>query len=370
MDFSEGRRTILRGRTGMKGLSEGLGMVFVLFILIAVLVPFLLLLGSMPSQANVDQQVASPFLQQNKEQLAEFNGTVGFYYDEDNGLGLIVFYGYSPYFSWGNVSYFITYPSLSITWLQNKTVIVEEGGSRYQGVLVYGKGDELALSTYQGNIIYATPKTIEVSGSTVILPTSSTNSTNSDPTIVKTGVLYYETDESGHYQYERGEFYYNLFYQVNSPVAYINISLEVGYQIKWVVCGGVSLTSPKIQTGELYINATHVEYGIYQGGWHEETGFYGPLNISLEGNYTYSNSHNNEGYFSVIDYIVIINVVYENGKSVTIMSIGPIEHESFPQISINIDHGSSGYYNQLTWIATVEGTEKISVEPTLIDDKV
>ncbi|WP_048100348.1 hypothetical protein, partial [Candidatus Acidianus copahuensis] len=137
----------------------------------------------------------------------------------------------------------------------------------------------------------------------------------------------------------------------------------------WVVCGGVSLTSPKIQTGELYINATHVEYGIYQGGWHEETGFYGPLNISLEGNYTYSNSHNNEGYFSVIDYIAIINVVYENGKSVTIMSIGPIEHKRFPQISINIDHGSRGYYNQLTWIATVEGTEKISVEPTLIDAK-
>ncbi len=137
----------------MKGLSAPIGMIFVLIIMIAILIPLMYYVNSMPAYEKQAQENAQPYEDQAQEQLLEVNGKdspIGFYYDNQTGQAYFVYYGNPPIPI--NILYFLAG--------ENK-IRADPVKTTFQGypALEYNVGDweNIAMVTSLGNIIYADP---------------------------------------------------------------------------------------------------------------------------------------------------------------------------------------------------------------------
>lgn len=143
-----------------KGLSAPIGMIFVLMIMMAIIIPMMYYVNSMPSNEAQAQENAQPYFTQAQEQLQEVNtqsSPVGFYYDNTTGEAYIVCYSTPPIPI--NVSYFIG----ELTGIGHivhaepvKTTFNNYPALEYQ----VGRFNELAMITTLGNIIYSDPMPI------------------------------------------------------------------------------------------------------------------------------------------------------------------------------------------------------------------
>uniref|UniRef100_A0A2U9IFQ3 Uncharacterized protein n=1 Tax=Acidianus brierleyi TaxID=41673 RepID=A0A2U9IFQ3_9CREN len=73
-----------------KGLSAPIGMIFVLMIMIAIIIPLTYYINSMPSNEAQAQENAQPYFTQAQEQLQEFGSDVGFY-EGNHNIYLVIY---------------------------------------------------------------------------------------------------------------------------------------------------------------------------------------------------------------------------------------------------------------------------------------
>ncbi|MCI2415378.1 MAG: hypothetical protein MPF33_09095 [Candidatus Aramenus sp.] len=149
-----------------KGISEVIGMLFVLLIMLAVLIPLITYTESSPTVQEQAIQQAQPYLQQAQEQLREVNqqnSPVHVYYYSGN---VYLVYSSTPPVP-VNVSYFLLYDGGTVKEVMapqpTKTTFNSYVAYAYQ----VGNGYSLvALVTTVGNIIYADPYTLPDNAST------------------------------------------------------------------------------------------------------------------------------------------------------------------------------------------------------------
>jgi len=149
-----------------KGLSAVIGMLFVLLIMLAVLIPLITYMESSPTVQEQAIQQAQPYLQKAQEQLGEVNQQNSpvqiYYYDGD----VYLVYSSTPPVP-VNVSYFLLYNGGTV----NTVMAPQPTKTTFNGYVAYayqvGNGYSLVgLVTTVGNIIYADPYTPPQSTST------------------------------------------------------------------------------------------------------------------------------------------------------------------------------------------------------------
>ncbi|EWG07481.1 MAG: hypothetical protein ASUL_03194 [Candidatus Aramenus sulfurataquae] len=159
-------RTWRKSNRKDKGLSAVIGMLFVLLIMLAVLIPLVTYMESSPTMQEQAIQQAQPYLQKAQEQLGEVNQQNSpvqiYYYDGD----VYLVYASTPPVP-VNASYFLLYNGGTV-----KIVMTPQPTkTTFNGYVAYayqvGNGYSLVgLVTTVGNIIYADPYTPPGSAST------------------------------------------------------------------------------------------------------------------------------------------------------------------------------------------------------------
>lgn len=141
----------------MKGLSTVIGMVFLLIVMIAVLLPLALTVTSTTSKEEENINAIQPLQIEVEEQMREVNtenSPIGFYYCNVTGEALLVYYSSPPIPL--NISYFLGYKGDYIQIIDpqpTRTTWNKYPALEYQ----IGNFDKLAMVTTLGNIIYADP---------------------------------------------------------------------------------------------------------------------------------------------------------------------------------------------------------------------
>ncbi|MQL55007.1 hypothetical protein [Acidianus ambivalens] len=141
----------------MKGLSAVIGMVFLLIVMIAVLIPLALTVTSTTSKEEENINAIQPLQVEVEEQISEVNtenSPIGFYYCNVTGKAILVYYSSPPIPL--NVSYFLGYKGGYIQIIDpqpTKTTWNKYPALEYQ----VGNFNKLAMVTTLGNIIYADP---------------------------------------------------------------------------------------------------------------------------------------------------------------------------------------------------------------------
>ncbi|MUM64265.1 hypothetical protein D1867_03150 [Acidianus infernus] len=141
----------------MKGLSAVIGMVFLLIVMIAVLLPLALTVTSTTSKEEENINAIQPLQIEVEEQMSEVNtenSPIGFYYCNVTGEALLVYYSSPPIPL--NISYFLGYKGGYIQIIDpqpTRTTWNKYPALEYQ----IGNFNKLAMVTTLGNIIYADP---------------------------------------------------------------------------------------------------------------------------------------------------------------------------------------------------------------------